>query len=179
MAQSQRPSAWRLTSKQFIILIIGVLLTGALEYFGTHVHYGLVLAVVSLVLSLFLATKFGPWVGIATSLTLLLADMLYFPFRLQLYVLVVKCIIALLGGGIAGLAFVFTHGNYRSVKAIGIALGLSLLSLLILFVGAGILPMFATSSRLIGGICSLVLLVIMLLIANLFGKKSNQQAPFS
>ncbi|GHO45829.1 serine/threonine protein kinase [Ktedonospora formicarum] len=170
-----QPSAWVLTGKQFIALIIGILLTGVFEVFGYQVSYFLGLAV-ALALSLFFATKFGPWVGIATSFAPVLVDMLLYQFSsVPSNMLVINCIAAILAGFIAGLAFVSTRGNYRSAKAIGIAIVWSLLSLLVTEVGDLLTYGGYLRGNIDGKVLSLVLLVIILLIANLFGKQRNQQ----
>ncbi|GHO48517.1 serine/threonine protein kinase [Ktedonospora formicarum] len=193
-SQVQKPlsSAWGLSRTQLIAMVVGASLGGFLEissYAAIHAtaffwifydypfaSYWTIIAFFALIL--FLATKYGPWVAIVASFVPVIVDIAQFHLLNGHFNLIVsECISTLLLGFIAGLAFVVTRGNYRSVKAIG----LSTLGVTVFVFGSGLLaePIFFYNSgayffsSVLYYIIALVVLGVLLLISNRFSPHST------
>lgn len=114
--QESRPSAWGLTSRQLVAMLIGAPLCAIMGYVVSKTPRSLSTFVFafSFALVYFFGTKYGPWVGMVTSLAAAIVEY-FFIFILYPHLSLYEfCMFYMLLGFVASLAFLRTRGHYRS-----------------------------------------------------------------
>ena len=179
----KRAGGWSFGWKQFIAILVGVSLYAVLDTIYVDMlinnpNETLLMGMVGILLLItaFVGTKFGPWVGLLVPFVGSVFPELFL-FHNSLTPTLQFSLISGLGGFVAGLAFVSTRGNYRSGKAIGLAILTTVLGIAVACIGDFIIESGASLTLiLVSGLISLVLLPVALLLANRFGKPVEQQA---
>jgi len=121
---------WSIGRRQVAAMVIGIVLTGIGDYL-TDLPNIPVVSVLAFLIPLFFATKFGPWVGVATALIgIFIGDSIAFGFANVepswfYYMSLVPF------GLLAGLALSKTRGRNPSRGAIGFATMMSFIALLV------------------------------------------------
>ncbi len=173
----KRPGGWSLGWKQLIAMLIGVSLYAVLDSIYVDMlinnpNETLLMGMLGILLLItaFVGTKFGPWVGLIVPFVGAVVPELFL-FHNPLTPTLQFSLLGALGGFIAGLAFVRTRGSYHSWKAIGLANLASLLGIGVVCIGDFIVESGASFTLiLVSGLIALVLLPLALLLANRFEK---------
>lgn len=179
------PGRWSLGKSQFIAILVGFVLYAFADYSfsvtasnGDSANQTLLLCLLSILIAIIfiVGTKFGPWVGFIVPF---LGSLL--PERLLIHNSITSTLPFSLtvgfSGFVVGLSFVATRGDYRGGKSIGFAILTSILGIAVACIGDSIVESGAGITLILkGGPIALALLLVVLLLANRFGRPVDQQA---